>query len=442
MIYHTKYPKTLLSLTLCCIAGLFACSQDPQDPPGDELYISIEDGKSDGFSTSFTLSDDSPFSVLRVRCDQPGGCDGEIRIEILEPGMCEFFASVSVLECGPGMDPATVTAATGTISDRDEDLALEVSTEDGEHFVNSLDIALNVDFEEVTTLVLLHASGMPAMELRADWRVAQPAAPPVFFDDFNYTSPQDPIFRAHGWRARTGGGGPGPEGVQWSADQVEFLEDPTDETNSLMRLIARTNGTLEGTTQAEVYTAQRFFEGTYAARVRFTDSPVQGPDVDGVVQTFFSITPWSMAASLDYSEVDFEYLPNGGWGQEGPTLWQTTWEIAEPAQSVSEKQNFSHEGWNTLVFIVSGGEVHYFVNGSLNSQIGGEVYPESEMGIHFNHWFIANLLSDTAEERIWHQDVDWVLFAPDRTLAPEAVTTEVESFRSSRISRHDSIPQP
>jgi len=41
-----------------------------------------------------------------------------------------------------------------------------------------------------------------------------------------------------------------------------------------------------------------------------------GPDGDQIVETFYTI---SQMDEPSYSEADFEYLPNGGWGQEGPT---------------------------------------------------------------------------------------------------------------------------
>ncbi|MGH9905613.1 MAG: hypothetical protein ACRD8U_08535, partial [Pyrinomonadaceae bacterium] len=75
---------------------------------------------------------------------------------------------------------------------------------------------------------------------------------------------------------------------------------------------------------------RKYLEGTYAARVRFTDKPVSGPAGDQVVESFYTISPLKAPWDPDYSELDFEYLPNGGWGIDGPTLYATTWETFFP----------------------------------------------------------------------------------------------------------------
>ena len=47
------------------------------------------------------------------------------------------------------------------------------------------------------------------------------------------------------------------------------------------RLTASTDGTSGGTNQAELYSTQkRFLDGTYASRIRFTDTPASGTDGD------------------------------------------------------------------------------------------------------------------------------------------------------------------
>lgn len=85
-----------------------------------------------------------------------------------------------------------------------------------------------------------------------------------------------------------------------------------------MLLRATTDGTATGTVQAQVSTAQRkFYSGTYAARVFFTDRSTTGDSggrpVDHPVQTFYAITPENQLCN----ELDHEYLPNGGWGAPG-----------------------------------------------------------------------------------------------------------------------------
>ncbi len=70
----------------------------------------------------------------------------------------------------------------------------------------------------------------------------------------------------------------------------------------------------------------------------------------------------------DYSELDWEYLPNGGWGIIGPTLYQTTWEsfIPEPnwkMDNVSNNTRVGRAGWHTLVTQVGNGKVKYLLDG-------------------------------------------------------------------------------
>jgi hypothetical protein len=94
----------------------------------------------------------------------------------------------------------------------------------------------------------------------------------------------------------------------------------------LLRLAARTDGTPQGTSHAQVCHARKFFEGTNAARIRFSDAPVQGPDGDVVVETFYAVSPLRFDFDPEYSELDWEYLPNGGWGDKRTRLYGVTWQ--------------------------------------------------------------------------------------------------------------------
>jgi hypothetical protein len=148
----------------------------------------------------------------------------------------------------------------------------------------------------------------------------------VLFDDFNYAGPDDPVFGDHGWSVRTGTGWPGVPGATWTAENVTFLDDSDTSGNRLMQMDSSTDGTADGTRQTEINQQRKFYEGTYASRVRFADRPVSGPDGDQVVETFFTITPLNYDLDPDYSELDYEYLPNGGWDRRGSTFFFTTWE--------------------------------------------------------------------------------------------------------------------
>jgi len=180
------------------------------------------------------------------------------------------------------------------------------------------------------------------------------------FDDFNYNSSADATLTGHGWVPRTYPGGPGVPGATWSANSISF---PTSAGQKVMQLTASTDGTGGGTNQAELYTSQkRYFEGTYASRIRFTDTPQSGSDGDHVNETFFTISPLNGDLDPTYSELDFsEYLPNGGWGETGPINYQTTWYTyrADPwyADNVHSEERRSFDGWHDLVIQVSGGHV-------------------------------------------------------------------------------------
>ncbi|MEN3534622.1 cellulose binding domain-containing protein [Microbispora sp. ZYX-F-249] len=108
----------------------------------------------------------------------------------------------------------------------------------------------------------------------------------VVFDDFAYASSSDPQITAHNWTVRTNSGGPGVPGASWPASNVSF--PVVSGSNKALQLRAATDGTAGGTSQAEFLHQRKFFEGTYAARVKFADAPDSGPDGDNIVETFFT----------------------------------------------------------------------------------------------------------------------------------------------------------
>ena len=267
--------------------------------------------------------------------------------------------------------------------------------------------------------------------------------PQMLFDDFSYTSNQQ--LKKNGWIIRTEAGWPGVPGATWKEEGVTILKDTDAANNRFLRLTSATDGTPANTTQTQICQQRKFFEGTYAARVRFSDAPASGPDGDQVVQSFYTISPLKAPMDPDYSELDFEYLPNGGWGVDGPTLYATTWETFSPEpnwkkDNVFKMSNGSEAGWHTLVTQVKDQKVRYFVDGQLFAEHGGEYYPEDTMSINFNLWFVRDGMVKSNERRQYEEDIDWVFFQKDVALAPEQVEATVAALRRGSVKFRDTVP--
>lgn len=266
-----------------------------------------------------------------------------------------------------------------------------------------------------------------------------PNADPALFDDFNYNGSSDPLIGQRGWTVRSGGGGPGVPGAIWDPAQVTF---PAAEGGQVLQLVASNNGS--AARQTEFYHQRKFFEGTYASRVLFSDAPVSGVDGDQVVQTFFTITPLNFPNDPNYGELDFEYLSNGGWGESSSVLFETTWETYQPdpwvADNVHDAQRQSFAGWHDLVIQVAAGRVKYFVDGAQVADHGDRFYPETPMSLNFNHWFIAGGLVGTPGDRAYVQQADWLLYAKDQVLSPDQVRNEVSAYRSAGVDHVDTVP--
>lgn len=269
----------------------------------------------------------------------------------------------------------------------------------------------------------------------------QAAAPALMlFDDFNYTNKQQ--LKKNGWIIRTEPGWPGVPGATWSEDGVSLHKESRIQ---FLRMTSSTSGTGATTTQTQICHQRKYFEGTYAARVRFTDAPVSGPGGDQIVESFYTISPLKAPMDPDYSELDYEYLPNGGWGIDGPTLYSTTWETFSPEpnwkkDNVFKTTNGSQAGWHTLVTQVMDKKVRYFVDGNLFAEHGDEYYPEDTMSINFNLWFIRDGMTKRTERRQYQEDIDWVFFQANSALTPQQVEAAVAAMRRSSRSFRDTVP--
>jgi hypothetical protein len=267
---------------------------------------------------------------------------------------------------------------------------------------------------------------------------AQAAPGQTLFDDFSYTSSSDARLRQRGWEVRSGGGGPGV-GTSWDPALVTF-------SGSIMSLGVTTNGTPGGTRQSQINTQRKFKDGTYASRVLFSDAPVSGPDGDHVVQTFYTITPLRYDYDPDYGEQDYEYLPNGGWGEPGNTMFLTSWETYRPdpwdAVSTSTASRRSFAGWHDLTLQVMNGHMRYYIDGTLIADHSGIYYPETPQLINFNHWLIDFGGLSSSATRQYRQQVDYVYFARDEALTPAQVNSRIAGLRSAGTTFTDNVTWP
>jgi hypothetical protein len=274
-------------------------------------------------------------------------------------------------------------------------------------------------------------------------QVAQPSQ--ILFDDFTYSAHKD--LAKNGWIVRTADGWPGIPGARWRTEGVSFVKDSDRPGNRILRMTSTTDGSNANTTQTQICHQRKFMEGTYAARVHFVDTPASGPSGDQLVESFYTISPLKAPMDPDYSELDFEYLPNGGWGSVGPTLYTTSWRTFSPEPNWQKDNVFfntggSKAGWHTLITQVSGGNVKYYIDGVALAEHGGKYYPRSIMSINFNLWFIKDQMVKSNEKREYQEDIDWVFFEAQSALTPEEVESKVASMRKKSVKFRDTVPVP
>jgi hypothetical protein len=180
--------------------------------------------------------------------------------------------------------------------------------------------------------------------------------------------------------------------------------------------------------------------------MRFADAPAAGPDGDEIVEGFYGISPLVAPLDPNYSEMDWEYLPNGGWGYSGPTLWTTTWETAslDPwiADNVTLPTSGSLAGWHTLVIQVANGTVAYYLDGVERVVHGGKYYPEVPMSLNYTAWFIDGGLLAPGTTRTYVQDIDWAFEAPGAVLDTQQVRAQIAAFRKAHVKFRDTVPAP
>ncbi|GAA3137479.1 cellulose binding domain-containing protein [Nonomuraea salmonea] len=266
-----------------------------------------------------------------------------------------------------------------------------------------------------------------------------PGATGELFDDFTYTSSTDARLAQRGWTVRSASGGPGVPGATWSPSAVSF-------PGGLLTLDSSTNGTAGGTVQTELSTAQRKFrEGTYAARVRFSDAP---PPAAPTVSTWCRRSSPSPRCATTSTPTTASWTSSTCRTAAGasrrtsstPPAGRPTGTTPWLAVNTHTEERTSFAGWHDLVIQVSGGRIKYYVDGRLFADHGGDHYPETPMWIMFNQWFID--LQGASGTRTYRQQVDYVYFSANEVVAPATVTSRVAALRTAGTAFKDTVPNP
>ena len=252
----------------------------------------------------------------------------------------------------------------------------------------------------------------------------------VVFDDFHYTGPDDPALAANGWQARTEGGGPGMSHGGWSADGIDFPGDTAAEGGQSLRLQLGTDGTPQGTRQAELVSShETFLTGTLAARIFFTDQPIAGRNGDHINESLSTIS--SSPKSPNYSELDYEYMPNGGWGAPGPRLDTTSWRSAKPGDRVTHALNEHLAGWHVVMLTAVNGVVTYSIDGRAVFSSDGKTFPRERMKVHFSSWLVDLPFST---QRTWDMRVNWLYYHSGQAVSVGDVQKAVDGFYASGVN--------
>ena len=260
---------------------------------------------------------------------------------------------------------------------------------------------------------------------------AAPAFPGgEFFDDF--AQKDLAALRASGWVLRDGTGHPGLPGARFSPSQLTL-------DGGLLKLKLTTDGTPANTTLAQLCGPRKFLIGTTTARVRFRDT---AGSRDPIIQSFFLAGPLKHDYDPDFSEVDFEYLPHGGWGEPETRLYGVSWHTVriDPWESFNQASILpgSFDGWQLLTVQVEATRTRHYVNGRQIGEHTGRNVPSQPMAISFNHWISAGAVAGAARD---HQfEVDWVLHEAGRTLTPAAMQARAAQLKRQGVARQDTVP--
>ncbi|WP_260327243.1 cellulose binding domain-containing protein [Streptomyces sp. TLI_185] len=278
----------------------------------------------------------------------------------------------------------------------------------------------------------------PSSPARTPRQAADAPGSGILFDDFDYAGPEDPALAVNGWEARSGEGGPGVKG-SWSKDGVSFPAGEKGDGDQALQLRAATDGTTRGTLQSEFHrTRPTVLTGTLVARVYFSDKPTNGSDGDHISESFFTISPDH--ASSRYSELDYEYMPNGGWGRLGPRLDTTSWRSSERGDRVTGSHGLKLGGWHTMVITTAqDGATTYSVDGQRLFTNSSSYSPREHMSVNFSTWFID--LPFKGVSRTWDMRVDWLYYQSGRAVSVDNVQKTVAGFTAAGTNFVNTLPK-
>lgn len=251
-----------------------------------------------------------------------------------------------------------------------------------------------------------------------------------FFDDFSQAGLDE--LRDSGWVLREGTGHPGLPGARFARNQLAL-------EGGLLKLKLSTDGTPAHTSLAQLCAARKFLVGTTTARVRLRDTLGSR---DPIIQSFFLAGPLKHDYDPDFSEVDFEYLPHGGWGEPETRLYGVSWHTVriDPWQSFNQASILqgSFDGWQLLTVQVEATRTRHYVNGKLIGEHTGRNVPSKPMAISFNHWISAGAVEGAPRD--YEFEVDWVLHEAGRTLSTAAMQARAAQLRKQGVARRDTVP--
>ena len=223
--------------------------------------------------------------------------------------------------------------------------------------------------------------------------------PLPYFDDFNYSNRRELAKR--GWIVRNVAGWPGVPGATCWGDGITVVSIPEAPGNRILRMTSSTDGTGINTTQAQLCHQRKYLEGTYAARVRFSDHPTLGPGGDQVVQASTRSARW-LRRDPD-SRAGFGVPAQRRLGHPAVPLRDHVGDVSAGAQLAGRQRLQDHAGNQAAGGTSSScrcrrqGAVFRGWRGA-RPACRGEYYPESTMSINFNLWFIKDGAA-TADDR-------------------------------------------